>query len=289
MIAPPGSPTIGTLTWSSLPALGKNKNEDLVGATANAVWLLDGASTPQGVPSCCDRDAQWYVPRLDTALITGLLATPNATLRELLANAITIVAQEHARHCTHPDLGLGPSATVAIARQRVDRIDLLLLGDSTIVLELDDRVTALQDKRLAAIAPDTRAAIHAELAAGHGYASDEHRHHLAHVVEQERRARNRDGGYWIASDAAHAARHALVAEKPAGDLRAIVLMSDGAEQAVDRLDLYASLEDAVRDINASGIDRFLRGIRAAEQADPNGRQHPRTKPSDDATIAVWRR
>jgi hypothetical protein len=56
-----------------------------------------------------------------------------------------------------------------------------------------------------------------------------------------------------------------------------VLLSDGASRLVDPCEELLALLDE------SGPDELLRQARAAEAVDPEGRQWPRTKRSDDAT------
>jgi hypothetical protein len=61
-----------------------------------------------------------------------------------------------------------------------------------------------------------------------------------------------------------------------------VLLSDGASRLVDPFEL-ATWEELLALLDESGPDELLRQVRAAEAVDPEGRQWPRTKHSDDAT------
>jgi hypothetical protein len=60
------------------------------------------------------------------------------------------------------------------------------------------------------------------------------------------------------------------------------LLSDGASRLVDLFEL-ATWEELLALLDESGPDELLRQVRAAEAVDPQGRQWPRTKRSDDAT------
>ncbi|HEY6799152.1 MAG TPA: protein phosphatase 2C domain-containing protein, partial [Agromyces sp.] len=206
----------GRLRWASEPRLGGSVNEDRVGMSREAVWVLDGAGTPAGVSSCCDKDAAWYVERIDAALNRQLEQRDDAPLVEILAAAIADVQHEHAAGCAEPTSGRGPSSTVAIARRSGSWLDTLVLGDSTILLDHGTHITTIRDTRLAAIAPELRRDIKTAIAAGHGYRQAEHEHRRAELVHAERQSRNRDGGYWIAADDPTAATHALTARYPIG-------------------------------------------------------------------------
>jgi hypothetical protein len=281
----------GRLTWASQPRLGGTTNEDHIGMVGNAVWVLDGAGTSPTASSCCDKDARWYVERLDAALIGQLRDDKNADLQLTLGHAIEQVQNEHAAECPDATAGRGPSSTVAIARRRGLSIDLLVLGDSTILLDHGTHVSALRDTRLASISPTLRHQIMAAIAAGHGYGDAEHDRRRAELVHAERLSRNRAGGYWIAADQPAAADHALTAAHQIGttppNIRRLLLMTDGAQRATSLLALYDSDQALLAAAAHDGPEACIRRIRAAEAADPTGRRYPRTKRSDDTSLIVW--
>jgi hypothetical protein len=97
-----------------------------------------------------------------------------------------------------------------------------------------------------------------------------------------RRARNRPGGYWVAAADPQAASQAVTGMVQGRSLRRAVLLSDGASRLVDPFGL-ATWEELLELLEESGPDELLRQVRAAEAVDPEGRQWPRTKRSDDAT------
>jgi hypothetical protein len=97
-----------------------------------------------------------------------------------------------------------------------------------------------------------------------------------------RRARNRPGEYWVAAADPEAARQAVTGTLPGRSLRRAVLLSDGASRLVDPFGL-TTWEELVELLPESGPDELLRQVRAAEAVDPEGRQWPRTKRSDDAS------
>jgi hypothetical protein len=101
-------------------------------------------------------------------------------------------------------------------------------------------------------------------------------------LTRARRARNRPGGYWVAAADPQAASQAVTGTLPAKRLQRAVLLSDGASRLVDLFEL-ATWEELVALLDENGPDELLRQVRAAEAVDPEGRQWPRTKRSDDAT------
>ena len=76
---------VGQVTFSTASRPGKPRNEDFVAATGDIAMLLDGASVPAEMPSCCGCDAAWYVRSL-AAVLTGYLAEdPAVSLTAKLA------------------------------------------------------------------------------------------------------------------------------------------------------------------------------------------------------------
>ncbi len=283
--------TAGRLRWASRPRLGSNVNEDRIGMTDNAVWVLDGAGTPTGVASCCDKDACWYVEHLDAAITAELQRNGPIELTHALARAISQVHQQHATDCPDPGSRRGPSSTVAMARRDGSWIHVLVLGDSTIVLDHGTHATTMRDTRLATVAPELRREIRTAIAAGHGYADVAHNRRRQQLVRAERLSRNRVDGYWIAADDPAAARHALTARHPITDtppsVRRLALMTDGAHRATSILHLYDSDRDLLAAAIQHGPQRCIDELRGAEADDPDGRRYPRTKRTDDASLIVW--
>ena len=104
----------------------------------------------------------------------------------------------------------------------------------------------------------------------------------AQLTRALRRARNRPGGYWVAAADPQAASQAITGTLPGGSLHRAVLLSDGASRLVDPFKL-ATWEELLALLEESSPDELLRQVRAAEAIDPESRQWPRTKRSDDAT------
>jgi len=285
------------ITLASAPGPGKPHNEDLVAAVdsiADGITLvLDGASIPDGLPACCQRDAAWYVRQLAAQLLAVLAADAQLDLRVALAAAIFSVDRVHAATCPatgHERDRLGPSAMIALTRRAGDQLDWLLLGDATLLVDIDEVVAWHSDRRLAAVGQELRARIRRQLRTGGGYASPTHREALASLVETERALRNTGGGYWVAAADPTAAAHSLTGScrigQGAGQIRRFALLSDGAERAVGTFRLYgswAALLDALVD---DGPMACIAAVRAAEACDPDGRRYPRTRRSDDASALV---
>ena len=296
MTAPAQSRSSADLTathvaFASAPRPGKARNEDLVAAVDGVAMVLDGASVPAGMPACCDRDAAWYVHQLAAAVIAALSGDTSPDLKAVLAQAIGTTDRVHAAGCTGQDRNaMGPNATVALVREQGGRLDWLVLGDSTLLLDTGQGVAEHCDRQVKTIEPRLRARIFERLRNGAGYDNPAHQQTLAAIVEAERRLRNTPGGYWIAGADPAAASHSLTGScrigVGPGEVRRFALVSDGAERAVTMFRLHPSWEAFLDALATDGPAACIAAVRTVEEGDPDGRRYPRTKPSGDASALV---
>ena len=249
-------------------------NEDWAGVAAPGLAvLLDGLSAPAGTGTGCRHGTPWYVSHLGPQLL-ALASDPSRSLADALAEAIRQVASLHPGcDLTHPGT---PSATVVLLRTLDKGADYLALADAVLLLDTTDGLKVVSDERVDQLAAKERAA--AQVPSGSALKL----RRRAQFTKALRRNRNRPGGYWVAAPDPQAASQAITGSLPGKTLHRAVLLSDGASRLVDLFKL-ATWEELVALLDENGPDGLLHQIRAAEAIDPEGRQWPRTKHSDDAT------
>jgi len=263
----PGDPV--HVTTAQLP--DATHSADRVFLTDDAVIVLDGATAFIATAV----DPRIYVDALGHELISLLAGDPSADLRAVLAAAISTTA-----NALNLRPGNAPSSTVAILRSLGSSLDLLVLGDSSIILGGDPCVV-ITDDRLEAIGLPVRQAYRTRLAAGHGY-DDEHRRLVAALQARQRRARNIDSGYWIAEADPAAAKHAYTRSTSWAATPWAILATDGvsAHCTPRQWPHIAELEQRQ-------LSRLLRSWREWEATtDPDGQLVPRAKPHDDMALAI---
>lgn len=251
-------------------------SEDVVVVLANAVVVLDGATTIRdGLPS-----GGWYASRLAGAIAGRLTAAPDGDLGDLLAASIKALARENG---LVP--GSSPSSTVAILRWSADTAEALVLGDSPVVAFGPDGPSVLSDERLAG-AP-RRGSYRDVLRAGGGY-GEEHQLALRTSARVMDELRNQPGGFWVAEADPDAAYEARRARWPLAGVESVLMATDGVSCGVDDYRIFpdwpAVLELAARE----GAPAVLNAVRAAELSDPDGTRWPRPKPHDDQALVVVR-
>lgn len=203
------------VTYAQLPPA--EHSDDRVFVTPHAVIVLDGASAFTPVPV----SAAIYADTLGRRIAELLTAEPSAELRSVLAEAIAHAA---AKLDLRP--GESPSSTVSILRETDTTIDVLVLGDSPVVIGAPKPIT-ITDDRLARLELPEQAAYRNRLAAGSGF-DDEHAVLLAKLQHHQADYRNRTGGYWIAEINLTAPHHAISRRVPRDETTWAVLATDGA-------------------------------------------------------------
>jgi len=268
------------IALATLPGTPGRRNEDFAAATPDAFVVLDGV-TP-GPDDGCRHGVPWYVAQLGPRLLTALTTAPHRSPADCLAESISAVADLHRDSC---DLSVQttPQATVAAGRLTADRVEYLVLADCTLLLDLGGELLAVTDDRVEHVAADLRRAARA-LPEG----TPERAAAAARYAAAVAALRNRPGGFWTAAAEPAVAAEALTGSVERSAVVALAAMSDGAARFSDVLGLgdHAAL---MKVLAQHGPAELLDQIRAAEQADPERRRHPRGKVSDDATVIHFRR
>ncbi|WP_280409405.1 protein phosphatase 2C domain-containing protein [Nocardia brasiliensis] len=254
--------------------LPSKSNEDRVLTAASGVIVLDGATSFDSAAP-----AGAYVDVLGDELCRRLSGADD--LREALSGAIAATADRLSIRAGH-----APSCTVAMLRLRPNALDILVLGDSPVVVGmLDGSHHVLADERLERLDLPESDQYRNRLRSGAGY-DDAHRGILRSLQRQQRQRRNRAGGYWIAEADPTAAHHAIVEQLPPDDVSWVILATDGAAEPLVPLGVtWPEIADLGPDALSQLLDRCQQW---EAHTDPDGQLQPRAKRHDDKTIAVVR-
>jgi hypothetical protein len=199
-------------------------------------------------------------------------------LQDLVARAITRVADSHAHSCDldHPGT---PSSSLAVLREQDRRVEYLLLFDSVIVLDGPSGLVVVTDRRVDAFARQEDLATRE-----HPVESPAHQERVQELVAAQRRHRNQPSGYWVAGAKPTAAYQAVTGSRPLDEVDRAALLSDGVSCLVE---LYAAADwlELLDSMQQHGPTHVITRVRDLEDADPSGSRWPRYKRSDDATAA----
>ncbi|MCA2205739.1 protein phosphatase 2C domain-containing protein [Nocardia rosealba] len=264
---------MGTTVESAQLAAGSD--EDRLVVTDGAVIVLDGATAHDpAMPS-----AGAYVDFLaaDLARTIGESSSLADILARSIARAVDVLGIEP---------GAAPSSTVALVRIEPDVVDVLVLGDSSVIVGLrTGAVDVHTDDRLPRLQLPEADLFRRFLADGQGY-SGRHQKVLQELQVAERARRNRPDGYWIAEADPRAAEHALRVRYPRDQVEWIVAATDGAFDLVPTLGVSWP---EVANMSTRQLEHLLRDVHIWEaEVDPDGQALPRAKRHDDKAVAVVR-
>lgn len=258
-------------TW---PASAAHPNQDAVGVRGDAAVLMDGAGMPRATRAGCRHTVHWFA-RLATDRYLHRLQDPRTSMADALADTLREVADRHRATC---DLEAGgPSATVVAVRRVGDRLEHLVLCDSTLGLVAEDTTTVVTDDRLTEVSHPLDDRLRT-LRPGPG---EDSRPWLQVLAERDLAVRNRPGGFWCVGHRPEAAEHALTGHTPVDRLRGVVLASDGAMRLAEVFG-ECTPESLVTAYLQDGADPWLRRTREAERR----RSAAALKPHDDATVVI---
>lgn len=254
---------------------GPANGDDRVVVTDDVVIVLDGAS------GCGGGSVQpgTYAERLGQQLAAQIARAPEADITLCLELAI-----DEARSEMQLQDEDGPSTTVSVSRVLPGYVDVLVLGDSPVVVGGASSWEVVTDSRLQNLdLPETRR-YKERLLAGHGYGPN-HERLVAALRERQRHYRNRPGGFWVAAANPVAAHYARVVTFAAADVRWIVMATDGAARPL----VHLGWDDwsRIARFDSRELMALLEHCHRWEtESDPDGVLLPRAKCHDDKTLVA---
>ena len=262
-------------------------NDDLAGTEGAHAWILDGSAFFSGPPRVTDlSEGAWLVSAADRRLRAAALdAMSLPDVAQMLESGLA--ADYAALGEGHPERppGEGPSAVFALLRIRPEgelfRVEAMLLGDVSVLVEDEGRLTRWTDER---VAPFEARTIAAAQAAGHSDGVVIAPQALAQIIEN-RRWLNREGGYWAINPSLPWRPGLRFVSQRVSAQATLLLASDGFMRLVDVMQRYGEVE-LMRAVKDRGVDSLIAELRRLEREDGQARRYARVKIHDDATALV---
>ncbi|UDF02863.1 protein phosphatase 2C domain-containing protein [Asticcacaulis sp. AND118] len=254
-------------------------NEDALGASGDAVWLLDGATSlgPSRLEGISD--AAWFAHT-----VSHNLEAKTGSIRDRLSAAIGEARTVYEASGPLPEEPWAmPSAGAAMVRRDGDELELGVLGDVKVwLIAANGAVTALSGgevlEALDAAALEQLVALRAEQGPIGLKAA---RLQLDPLLRENRAKMNTEGGYWVLSLDDACLDGMEVTRVPAAQARYVLMATDGF---YDLWGAYGVPFTEVFEGLISGRGEALtQALRDIERADPEGLRYPRFKPHDDAS------
>ena len=271
----------------SVSEAGKSINEDRATASTRAAWILDGATglSPQRLfpgPS----DPAWFAATADALLARLTRASDGgmSLLRRLVAELHDACAAAALVPLADTDIEL-PSASLAAAQLVGSEIELLMLGDCKLLLrQADGQVEAFDQSSVAPFDAKVVDALRA-IQAGGETELQKITPRLTPLIRENRRWKNRPGGYGVLTADPACLAFAETARRPAADVTHLLLATDGFYRLVDTYRMLTASE-LIQAALERGLAPLHAELRRLEDSDPECLAFPRLKARDDATAVL---
>ena len=266
---------------------GATANEDLVGYTDAAAWVIDGASgAGENVVSAVS-DAQWFAQRVDAELRDLLASEPTMPFEDLFGTVVDRCRLDYSTLARRPPAGRHelPCAAIAFVRALPEKVELATLGDCRIAYRPLGGEAFAEHGDGGNIGPfeQRTIALARSIVAEHpGISTAELFQELRPQLVRNRAFMNVDGGYWVLGLQMEAIERADRAELPVDDW-AIALASDGFLRLTDMFGRLG-VSDLLSINSREEFEEYYSQLRTLEQVDGSLRNHPRAKISDDASF-----
>ncbi|MCI4664721.1 MAG: hypothetical protein MRY74_08365 [Neomegalonema sp.] len=274
----------------SEPGAATRPNEDALGATPNAAFVIDGATglaetrTMAQGPS----DAAWLAGFCAAQLELGLQS--EAPLAQIVRRVIEAARAEFfaAGGAEAPRYAWPTSAFQLLRLRRDGVLETAGLGDCRLILrDAAGVIHSASGPQLDRAREQAAARAALERTGGFATKATERDPVTLGKLREGRARQNTEGGYWTLglepAAADHLAWRALDVALPARG----VLMSDGFVDLIDLYEAYSEAEivSAIFDRGLSALATELR--RFEREIDPEGARFARFKQSDDATAIAF--
>ncbi|UBH06213.1 hypothetical protein K8P10_001724 [Leucobacter sp. Psy1] len=302
---------------ASLPGSFERPNEDAWGAEGPLAWVIDGATQPgetvqsldartyahalsqavreraadtetsltEILADAIDRAATWPAAEPGPAATVAMVRRSGSGFEWLVLGDAGLLLQAGGPGDSHVNGGGFPIGDLGAGDMNVSDLSGGGLGGSSPsrgavagrTAASPRRVTLITDDRLASVAVAEREARKRARAAGADAAEIAER--SAELYRAELAMRNRPGGYWVASGAPEAARHAL--HGYADTLGPVLLVSDGMLDVLGTTSPWRTRRSAFTSWVESPPEESVARVREARSGIPGAKV-------DDATLVVVR-
>jgi len=261
---------------------GSPYNEDMIGAGAAGVWLLDGATGL--APSRFDgsSDAQWLVRAFSDYFrhaegeTQAVLRSAIAAVRAAYVATGPLPAQPYAM----------PSAGLALVRDHGEAIEIATLADVKAYVQFrDGRQVVLGGGPLEALDAALIEALKAAQAAQGFMDLKALRTQFEPLIRANRERMNRPDGYWVLSLEAVCLTGLEVRRFQRSEIDTVLLATDGFYDLWERYE-PGSFAQVLAELKAGRGEAVVARLRAIERADERGERFARVKLHDDASW-VW--
>jgi hypothetical protein len=264
------------------PKPERNFCEDIIGHNNGYYWLLDGATPPSSDGGSLL--TQEFLRLLSSQLIQLSNDSKVDSPSKLLSIAIQSI-NNYFQTVNQKDYF--PFATAVVLKIDSQRIDYLVIGDSYLLIDIDEKPHIFCDDRLKQIAVDERQKVRQLRESGVLEQDQIYKEARDKLIATEKLYRNKENGFWVVSTDKEAPLHGINGSFDINVDSNILIMaaSDGFARLSTHFERPKSLVDLAHQIIAVGASKLLDELRTLEQ-DKSNFLTPASSKHDDASFML---
>ena len=263
-------------------------NEDIIGYNAQAIWVLDGATSISGRKTLIHKlpqsDASWFVGQFSHHFSK---LDHDIDLTTQLKSISQLIQQQSSTVWKNWDDQDIPSASFSAAFYDQKNIFLYNLGDCRVLYQLDD-------EPIQHFGQSNVEALDTALLQQYKHLSQQsprpsHKEIWQQLVSQIRSNRlrmNQANGYWILSPDGLGIDHLQQIHLNYHQNAKVLLSSDGLYRLVDTYNDMTDQQFFSQAFQPNGLNQLLARLRKIELNDPEAMDYPRVKLQDDASAVL---
>ena len=266
---------------------GDKINEDCIGFGENFGLLLDGSTgLRKGIIPGEISDAKWFVESFRDIMIRDI--KKQKPLIDIVRHGISKM-EEKFKILALADIDKvdKPSASMVLIRKQDDNLEIVSLGDCTILIEkadgeiikiYDDSVSKLDKiilRKMVKISKEKRISV------------SEAKKSVSEDLIRNRYKKNTKDGYWILGFNKEAADYAYYKKWCLNEIKSLCFFSDGFGDFYESMTLAEDYQEFYSILKKAEINEMYNRLREKQQEDYDCNQHPRLKDKDDASILFF--
>jgi serine/threonine protein phosphatase PrpC len=263
-------------------------NEDAVGFTGSAAWVIDGAT------GISDRepfvtgttDAAWLAAKLNRKFRRGF-SKPNVDPNAILNTVQSEIEAEHhlLDAAAQKPASEQPSASFSLAVLTEETLYFMGIGDCRIIFERRDG--SIQEFDASNIADAETSIIEERLRVLKTYPGEDPWPRLKPFIRSLREHTNTPGGYSVVHPTRSWIHLLKIATLLHAEVRHVLVVSDGLYRLVNVFNAFDPV-GLLKEILSNGIEHLCDRLRGLETNDAACTRFPRVKVSDDASGVLAR-
>ncbi|CCL27434.1 TPA: hypothetical protein KO185_002184 [Clostridioides difficile] len=257
-------------------------NEDIVGLSPYGAWVLDGATglNNKNLVST-ESDAKWYVSWWNSYLHENM--EREDSLKVIIKEGIEEITKEYYKLTDDKEVEAIdiPSCSCSILKFYKDKIEYLLLGDCTLLVNNNESVKILKDETLCELDKKVFDFMK-EAKDATNLTLKERKAEVMPIIIENRLKKNTVGGYWTLEFSKEAVDNCVSGFIDIEYKMKIMMASDGFSCGYDRYKIFDKNE-MMKIAEIKGIDYIYRKVRELEKDDEMAIEFPRFKIYDDSS------